>query len=224
MTALGDVVGIVLHDTVTPPSLDERMIEWAHDGITQAIGKGKTTFVPGPLYNELVMRDGSHLVIAGDEKANHAGRINARRLSRLGYGQVPPPGRPAKSSDTTANARLYGIAWMRGAGEAVTVAAFAKMLDRCDAAIERFGLSPDCVWAHAELTRRKVDPSPAYSKTGEIRAALHARRAKASEPVVTPSSQHPFVTVEPDVEHAVEPNVEDAVDYLRKALRALEGT
>ena len=215
MTALGDVVGVVLHDTVTPPSLDERMIEWARDGITQRISKTKTIFIPGPLYNELVMRDGSHLVIAGDEKANHAGRINSARFDLLATKNPPPAGRPPSASEMTANSRLYGIAWVRGNGESVTEPARLAMIERTAIAVERFGLSFDQVWAHAELTRRKIDPQPAYSKTAEIRTALHDRH-RATEP-----AEHVVVIPSSHISPAQIPDVDAAVGYLNKALRAL---
>ena len=200
--------GILLHDTVSSPRTKrETILRIVTKGVQQ-----KKKYVPGPLYNRLVLRDGERCFIT-DKKANHGGIVDEARAYMLFNGiPMPPPTKRPKTGKKSFNRNMYGIARDNNGTEyhqAQEDALLEEVLELC----LKHGWNEHHVAGHSELTKRKVDPGPWDSYMPEfrqrLREALKNRGSTPGAPPGAPQAAPVPPTPTTEAPQAAEPVTED---------------
>ena len=181
MRPLKKVEGVVIHDFCSSVrSTVNTIVSIATNGVTQSSGKK----VPGPLYNEVYLPkaiypdidDDKRIIRIADGRANHAGRISAKRFGMLSRGEAfPPPSKRPVRGVRAYNARLWGISIARpGDGKHMTGDDWDILIRHIIKVMPRLGLRPDPkrVVGHSELTGRKADPMPWQSQMPAVRKRM----------------------------------------------------
>jgi hypothetical protein len=167
----GPVNGVLIHHTVTKSTASA--IAACRKGVTQAGG----SFLPGPLYNLLVDKQGVvHLI--GWGRANHAGNGDDDVLRAIIREQLPFP-RP-NEANTDGNARLYGIGLLNmGDGkDPYPVAQLDAAADASAVLCSLHAWSEGSVAGHKEWQPGKIDP--VFGMDG-FRARVKGRRRRVDQ-------------------------------------------
>ena len=199
MRPLKKVEGVVIHDFCSSVrSTINTIVSIATNGVTQSSGKK----VPGPLYNEVYLPksiypdidDGKRIIRIADGRANHAGRISAKRFGMLSRGEAfPPPSKRPVRGARAYNARLWGISIARpGDGKHMTDDDWDILIRHIITVMPSLGLRPDPkrVVGHSELTGRKADPMPWQSQMPAVRKRM---AELVAEPAAPPKVSYPGI-------------------------------
>lgn len=168
----GPVHGVLIHHTAgVGPGMDE----FVFNG---------TRTLPGPLCHDFLAKDGT-LYVVGHGRTNHAGTTTPAVKSAI-IAEREPNGQHLIGEETIdANDFLFGLEIEnKGNGSDPYPTEQMEVAVRWAAAHARyFGWSANSVWAHKEITRRKIDPS--FSMI-PFRARV-AARLKPSSPAPAPA-------------------------------------
>ena len=145
---------ICVHDVVSGNQSKKNVIKYCKENSPIA-----------PCYNEIVFADGSFYKLT-DGKSNNAGHINKKRYKRAMKGKKALSYKPKGYDDFYSNSTIYGIAvapsckiMYKSDGKINRKhPAYITLLNRCHQKIEEFGILPEQVWGHSDLTSRKIDP------------------------------------------------------------------